>query len=150
MIIYEVLNAVLEIYDNGVVHPKNDDEDLKPRKGVTYCNYAVQRIASKLLYTRFNGKLANQIIDLIESAPEWVSVPLHKAQTKANDGLFVIAGSKGEENGHITVVMPGNEVLSGKWGGSCPLCMNIGRTVFLSKGTNWAFNGIPKFWVLIK
>jgi predicted transcriptional regulator len=137
--LFRLVDACCEAYDNPAFQPKD---------GVTYCNQAVQYVAEKMNYTRFNSKLANQIVQLMEEAEEWREIPIKEAQINANQGRFVVAGLEENPHGHVVVVRPGLMGTSGKWGIQVPKVLNVGKENFIAKGLNWAFREKPKVFVL--
>ena len=123
----------------------------EPRQGMTYCNEAVSFISSQLDYKKFNGLLANQMIDLMKTNGEWQDVAVDAAQFHANQGALVLAGWKNPDgHGHICVVMPGIPEDSLSWGSLAPKVMNIGETNFIGKRASFAFSKDhkPQFFAL--
>lgn len=112
----------------------------------TYCNVFVSEVCQLLGFREFNGKLANQIVDLVQTHPQWTEVEMENAQERANEGSLVIAGLKAEPHGHVVVLVPGKMKVSGRWG-MVPACANVGRTYSIGRGINWSFRDKPKFWL---
>jgi hypothetical protein len=127
----------------------NSEEYLKQRP-ITFCNQFVTQIAEGFGHMKFKGLLANEMVDLMITSDEWCSCGNGvEAKKKADLGYLVLAGLKGNEHGHVAVVLPGEAVvLSGKWGIGCPQVANIGRTNFLGQGANYAFDAKPGYWYL--
>ena len=50
-------------------------------------------------------------------------------------------------NKHIVVLRPGVFVKSAKWKKNVPKCLNIGKTNFIDKGVNYAFEKPPHYFV---
>lgn len=144
------LNEIIcQVYDR-VLYTPDDEEDWKPNNNITYCNKVVSLICAKFHYTEFHGLYANQIIAKIKVSANWIEVTFGTVQSFANHGFLVIAGETGVIKGHVAVIRPGKEAYSIKWGKFCPVCINVGEKVSISKGINWAFNAIPRFWALIE
>lgn len=146
-----LIDAILDTYDNT---------DLQPHDGITYCNLAVNFVATAMGCKAFAGLTADQILDLVENNECWSDVPFEKAQDMANQGTLVVAGltsqQLNQEHGHVVVIRPGKPCYSGKWG-KTPRCLNIGEQNFIARakkgslinapvGVNEAFIPLPKFW----
>lgn len=122
------------------------DPAMQPRDDETFCNVATQVIGEAMGYTSFRGLMANQIIDLISSSDAWSYVPMEKAQDLANAGTWVLATERGDVHGHVCTIIPGEMVRSSHWSCLAPVCVNVGKDVFMGKGINWAFQDIPKLY----
>ncbi len=117
---------------------------------VTYCNQAVNYIATNLGYTRFQGKLANQMVKLMETSPDWAPLSAEDAKKAADDGRLVVAGVKGDKHGHVAVVMPGREMVwSRKWHKKAPVVASAGKKNWII-GANWAFKDPPGYWAWVE
>lgn len=136
-ILYKLAQQVVA---NPSLKPLND--------GTTFCNIATQFIAEGMNYKGFNGLMANQIIDLMSCSDEWQYVKIDVAQQMANAGTWIIASQRGLTHGHVCTIIPGLAVPAGHWGIDVPVCVNIGKAVFIGKGINWAFQDPPMLYAL--
>ena len=96
------------------------------------CNYLLSNVLEKGWgLTEFktpSGYLsANSIFKLLEERSDWIKLgaadkqgALNVAQTLANKGFPVIAASEGAVHGHVALIIPGEESMSGKWGLDVP------------------------------
>lgn len=139
-----------------------DRQDLKPLEdGTTYCNVAVAAVADAMGCKTLDFKTADEILVYISANPDWMEIPIEKAQETANQGSLVIVGLSSEAlkqgHGHVCVIRPGIPCHSGKWG-AVPRCLNVGSEMFLARakrgpltgmaaGVNEAFIPLPKFFV---
>lgn len=130
-------------------------KDFEPEKNyqgeitTTYCNKAVEYICHEVWgFKGFTGMLANQMFDRMRGAPDFAVVDAEAAQKLANDARMVIAAQKGDEHGHVAVVVPGKTLYSSNWRGMAPLVANVGRRNGIMGG-NFAFHTEPTFFVLI-
>lgn len=126
-------------------------ERFKSDGETTYCNIALNHIAILLGYRGFVGLLANAIVRKLETDPDFAPVSPEKAKELADMGELVIAGQKGEPNGHVAVVFPNRPmVTSGKWNGAkVPVVANVGKTNAIF-GANYAFVKEPKYYAWIR
>ena len=145
-----LVDAICEVRDDTDLLP---DWDMEGKVAVTYCNQAIDFIAKKMGYEGFRGKLANEIINIMEASSDWLQ-PVHvEVQNLCNKGYLVIAGLEAEPNGHVVVLRPGEEIQSGKWHRAVPRCINVGQDVFIGlcnnypAGINWSFVEKPKFYL---
>jgi hypothetical protein len=125
-----------------------DNPHYKPVGGTTFCNLAAQDIATAFGCQDFNGKLANEIVDFVEKSPDWEEVAIGEVQFKANMGSLIFAMQRGDPHGHLCAVRPGMEKFAGHWNCMAPSVCNIGKENFISKGANFAFAEMPRFYVL--
>lgn len=124
-----------------------NDPSLAPADGKTYCNIALHRIAVKCGVSYFEGKLANDICDLVAGHKDWrKEADLARVQKHANSGGLAIAAQKDTPHGHVAVVAPGMAVPSGKWGKDAPIVANVGKKNGIM-GANFAFATIPDFYL---
>lgn len=139
--LFTLIEACCSAYDNP---------SFKPRGGVTFCNQAVQFIASEMGYKGFKPTLnANAMIIYMMGAAEWLPVEMGSAQRLANTGVLVIACQQAQPHGHVAVIRPGVEGRSAKWKNALtPKVMNIGGENSIAKGVNFVFEDIPKFFAL--
>ncbi len=56
---------------------------------------------------------ANQLINYIGVSGQWQSVKLYELSRLASEGVLIVGGLKGSPNGHVIVIYPGPEKLSG-------------------------------------
>jgi hypothetical protein len=119
--------------------------EYQPADGQTHCNQYVAEVCEAYGYKGMNGLLANEMIALLSSSPNWSEVPMDKCQELANNGTLVVAGLRAEPHGHVVVICPGKPKTSGRWG-TVPSCANVGKQIFIGKGVNWAFSDLPKFY----
>lgn len=134
-----LMDAICEAYDNG---------DWKPKDGVTFCNYSVQYVANKFGYARFAGKLANEMIDILNNDKRWCKLSANEAAQCAAAGVLVIAARKDTPHGHVCIVRPGTTEFSGHWQENAPKVMNMGKNCFIDKGANFAFQDKPDYFAL--
>lgn len=139
-----LMDAICEAYDRAWIGPK----PFAPKDGVTYCNEAVQYVASIFKYDRFAGKMANEIIDILNNDKKWIKVAPNDAAFRASEGCLVIAARKDQPHGHVCIVRPGTTEASGHWQENAPKVMNIGKDCFISKGANYAFREKPEYFSL--
>lgn len=139
-----LMDAICEAYDRAWIGPK----PFAPKDGVTYCNEAVQYIAGVFNYNRFAGKMANEIIDILNNDKKWVKVTPNEASFSASEGYLVIAARKDQPHGHVCIVRPGTIETSGHWKAKAPKVMNIGKDCFISMGANYAFREEPEYFSL--
>lgn len=127
-----------------------ENRDFLPKNGETFCNYAVNYVASKMGYTKFKGMLANKICEAMRGNGDWLQIEPKAAQYHANQGELVIAGQiHPNGHGHVCIVRPGNLTSSGRWNSNeVPKIFNVGQDIFLDKGSNWAFTEKPNYFVL--
>jgi hypothetical protein len=141
MKVKDSLNILADIVNNP---------DLVAKDGKSFCNIAVQLAAEAFGYTeKFEGKLANEIIDIMVSSKDWKKVDARGANALANLGGFAVAGARGVPHGHVATVAPGGMVYSGKWKRECPIVANVGsKNGFM--GSNWAFVTEPGYFICLK
>lgn len=128
------------------IHTAYSHPEYAPSEGVTHCNQFVNEVCTILGFREFDGKVANEIVDLLNQHPKWSVIEMERCQELANGGSLVIAGIKEEVHGHVNIISPGKVKSSGRWG-DVPSCANIGKDNFIGKGINWAFSVKPTFWV---
>lgn len=149
--IFRLIDAICYTYDNPIFKPTKDDPSTPQNESVTWCNKAVNEVATALGYTKFKGKLANEIIDLLEKeceTREWEKVEIGFSCVRVNEGNLVVAGLKNPGgHGHVCIVRPGNPDYSPKWNCGVPKVMNIGTDVFIDSNLAWAFGGKPNVYV---
>ncbi len=93
------------------------------------CNEGVRYMFQQCCNSNsLDGMLANQMVDYMESSPDWQKVPIGEVQGLANEGYFVIGGWKNPTggHGHVVVAVPGEAVYSGNWGCYVPMVMDTG------------------------
>ncbi len=151
--LFKLIDACCEAYDNEGWKPIQDNPSTPENERRTFCNFAVNYVATKMGYVGFKGLLANQIVELMEtsnstSLPRWTRIKASEAQELANLGFLVIAGVKETPHGHVAVVRPGNSTQSGKWKTSAPKLMNVGAKNSIAVGANFVFKEIPQFFRL--
>lgn len=139
-----LVDAICEAYDKAWINNKA----FAPKDGSTYCNLAVQYVAAKFSYVRFQGKLANEIVDILNNDKRWHKVSSNEAAERAAEGRLVIAARKDQPHGHVCIVRPGTLEMSGRWKENAPKVMNIGKDCFISKGANFAFREKPEYFSL--
>ncbi len=138
------MDAICEAYDMAWRDPKK----FAPKDGVTHCNEAIQYVAAKFSYDRFVGKMANEIVDIINNDKKWVKVTSNEAAQRAAEGFLVIAVLKDQPHGHVCIVRPGTLEMSGHWKENAPKVMNVGKDCFISRGANYAFQEKPDYFSL--
>jgi len=138
------------------------------------CSHSVTAVIRKIVDPNEAYRQANSMIDYLSA--NWKEVDLATAKTLANGGVVVIGGLKGEPNGHVIVVYPGDEALNGGYTylnkklkktmtlrqtKKYPLCMSTSKGAWpgaKSKGDKtvwdpWANDEVfakVKFWTLAK
>jgi hypothetical protein len=58
-------------------------------------------------------RVANTLIDLFNTSPDWKEVNLDDGWGLANQGVVVVGGLSANPNGHVIVVYPGDKIASG-------------------------------------
>ena len=133
-----IIDEILYVYEN----PR-----YTPHDGITYCNMAVHYIASQCGFGGFKTTdLANDMYDTMIKSDDWIKVE-YVGVHNLNNGMLCIAAQKGDPHGHIVVLRPGVFVKSAKWEKKVPKCLNIGKTNFIDKGVNYAFEKPPHYFV---
>ena len=129
------------------IHEAYSRPEYIPGGGLTHCNQFVAEVAGKCGFKGLDGLLANDIVDYIANSDQWSECSMTQAQQLANQGTLIIAGIKDEPHGHVNVICPGREKISGRWG-AVPCVANVGKDMFIGRGLNWAFSDPPKlyFW----
>lgn len=118
--------------------------------GSTYCNVAVNFVASNAGLKSFKGLVANEIVNLIKRSADFAKVSAEDAQKLANDGRLVIAGRMDEPHGHVACVYPGGELVnSRKWHEDAATLANVGKNNGVM-GANWCFSLPPAYWAWIE
>ena len=136
--ILRLFDAVAEAYDNP---------NYRPRSGLTFCNLACQYICEKMGCNKFDGMMANEIVDTMRKSSDWGSIKIEEAQDYANQGRLVVAGQQNQPHGHVVVIRPGVATYSPKWGVLSPKVVNIGADNFLDKGLSWVFREKPEVFL---
>lgn len=134
-----------ELYLLDCIHTSFSRPEYQPGGGLTHCNSFVSEVATTYGFKGLGKLLANDIIDLITAHPDWVSVSLENAQSACNQGTLIIAGLKANPHGHVCIICPGKEKVSGRWG-PVPSVANVGETNFIGNGINWSFSNMPTLW----
>jgi len=104
--------------------------------------------------------LANEIYDYLGNSDKWTLLgkasdqsALNNAQGYANLKKAVVAVYKGETNGHIALILPGNLSQSGTWSlkmpNSASFFIHKPQKSYISKKLSYAFPGDIKDNVLI-
>jgi len=123
-----------------------DDPELQPANGVTHCNQALTRLAAQFGFGDFDGKLANDCIDLMASDGRWRECTSEEAWMWANQGHLAVACQKEEPHGHVAVICPGEKVFSAKWQADVPQIANVGQKNGIF-GENYAFREPPTHYL---
>lgn len=151
--LFDIIARYYDKYNSG------NYERYRREGRATYCNMFVNDICKQFGYGAFQGKVANQMAEIIDNnissgglmINDFHTIyDMHFAQEQANNGNLVIAYNYGREHGHINVLRPGTVQFSNKWSRNVPMCVNIGKTNFIGKGLNWAFGSMPKMAILLK
>jgi len=138
-----VADACLELVASKKYEPKN---------GETYCNFFVRDVAAAAKgYLSLRDLSANEQIRFMAFSPEWFEGPVDAAHAWAGQGKLVIAGHEEEGHGHVAIVLPGDMVMSGKWGACLPLIAQAGKSTFYGKPLSYGFTpeAKPRFYVLL-
>jgi len=141
-----LMNACYVGYNRGL-----DGGDFAPKGDITHCNRFISYVMNCFGYDKFNGLMANGIIDLMNDLTHgWITVSDSVAQNHANAGVIVIAGRKFDAHGHVCIVLPGILEKSGSFGRSVPKVVNIGKDVFFGKKVSFAFQSEeqPQYYAL--
>lgn len=141
---YTNMKDSLKLLD--AIHLAYSRPEYAPSPGVTHCNQFVNEVCQYLGFRDLDGKLANEIVDMLELHPQWSRIELERCQDLANGGSLVIAGLKEQGHGHVNIICPGKLKMSGHWA-DVPSCANVGKENFIGKGINWAFSQMPLFYV---
>lgn len=76
------------------------------KKGVTYCNMAVNAYAKRLGYKGFEGLMANGMVSMMSKpGTGWRKATAAQAIDAAKKGQLTVAGWKGTAHGHISAVI---------------------------------------------
>lgn len=119
------------------------DEPIKhqERKEVTkgaVCNIGVCKMFNILTGSNeLDDKSANEMIDHWVSSANWEEIPMSRAHALVNEGNIIAAGAKtGPQgiNGHVVMLVPGQEGWSKNWECNVPMAMDTG------KGKRWSAN----------
>jgi hypothetical protein len=124
-----------------IVKPIWDKWSLVDNSINTYCNLFICDVMLTQNYHRFEGRVANTIIDIIEFE-KWKKI---EPKDWKQDSI-VIAAQKDEPHGHVCILLPGDFIQSGKWNKLVPLCANIGKDNYWLKGTNFVFRTEPTYF----
>lgn len=147
--IFKLIDAICDAYDHKGYLPIADDPTTPNNERTTFCNKAVDHVASLLGYSLFGGLMANEIVLAMRQSPDWARTEISFAQGWANKGNLVIAGFIEEPHGHVVVVRPGVESFSVKWDCAVPQCLNIGADFTISRSLNFAFKDKPEVFMLV-
>lgn len=71
-----------------------------------YCNQSTHHVLMTLVDSKWPLQLADAMIDRIVHE-HWQEVDDEAAVQLANQGIVVVAGLKGDNNGHVVIVYPG-------------------------------------------
>ena len=134
----KLLDAACEAYDLYAV----------AKDSKTFCNLSVQHVCGRMGYDKMKGMVANQMVDFLKRSDEWQPIDMSVAQGLANQGCIVIAGKQEDPHGHVVIIRPGLEEISGKWGRKAPKVAQVGGTSYIGKTLAWAFKEMPEMWVL--
>ena len=128
------------------------------KKPMTKCNFGFHQISRKLGDASFEGKVANQIHDMILISDSWIEVPPKRvsiALKAIENGGRAVAISRGcpppdrFPSGHVAYLYPGNLGFSGKWEHTkiplVPKVANIGKQNRVM-GANEAFKDEPRYF----
>lgn len=141
----KLIDALIDVYLNEKYLPVYVEG-----RYVTYCNMALHDIMKRFGYDKFKDRLANDIIDIIKNSPEyWLDYRPFPNKEQLNSGYLIVACEKIDPHGHVVVLRPGEFVYSNKWDMYVPKCLNIGKTNFINKGINWAFDKLPYFYMFV-
>ena len=125
--------------------------DFQPHDGQTFCNLFITEVVHLFGYNGFDGLMANQIIDLMDTSAcfkKIVDVYTVISETVKDGPHLIIAGEKAMGHGHVCVISPlGGTTYSSKWNKTVPNVANVGKDVFENKGLNWAFATEPTLYI---
>jgi len=80
---------------------------------------------------------SNEMIDHCSSSTNWEEIPMSQAEALVNEGSIVATGAKTGPrgvNGHVVMIVPGQEAWSKNWECDVPMAMDTG------KGKRWPTN----------
>lgn len=128
-----------------------------PEDGKTFCNFAADHVAHGMGCDdlRKDGQplTADEIYQVFNTSKDWRVMTLGAPSVFATEGslIFGIMNSKmlNQEHGHIATVLPGEPIWSGHWVAMAPICMNVGRDVFIGRPMSFAFRTIPTFFAWV-
>lgn len=106
------------------------DPALAPKDGVTYCNFALQRVGKFYNYPYFDGLLADQISQKAVSGefPSIIKTTGEDAVGFAMKGGLCFAAKFFDPHGHVSVVAPVPAAFSPSWNKNIPVLANVGET----------------------
>lgn len=129
-----------------------------PDANGTKCNQFLQDFARDTFgYGGFDGLQANDMVMKMKSDAEWKATEgdtlqerLHAAQQYANEGYLVVIGYQNASgDGHVAVVVPGTEEMSGKWNMELPQTAQAGKSVYSGRHMGYGFGPELKDKVVI-
>lgn len=124
------------------------NDKYKPAGIYTYCNFAVNDIATRFEFLGFQNKLANDMYYIMKGHKKWQQINQH-IYSMLNTGYLIVAAQLGEPHGHVVVLRPGSMVYSKKWNKEVSKCLNVGKVVTIDLGVNWAFDTEPEYFVYL-
>jgi hypothetical protein len=98
------------------------------KDGKTYCSRATDYICQGFGHFFAHDSLANGMIISMENSPSWrLETDLDRVAGLAMGGVLVVLGLKEDPHGHVCVVYPALDQMSGTWGSPVPLVANVGQ-----------------------
>ena len=124
--------------------------DLAPHDGMTFCNVALDRVLGlcgipRIVTSKGEPMLANDMIDFIENSPDWKKVDGQVACARASQGILVVACQCEVLHGHVCPVYPSPMGYSASWQKEVPIVSNVGKTVGVMRASQ-AFRTEPDYY----
>lgn len=132
----KLLRAALFIFNEPVYQPRN---------GLTYCNLAVQAWARSWDYKPFDGKLANQMSEIMQSSVLWVPVSPRAAMEAAFMCRMVVAHTQAQPHGHVAAVLPIRDFQPDGMTWAEVTVLSMGKTPLVGAKASRAFKSEPMF-----
>ena len=77
------------------------------------CNKAVYYVITHLIDEKFPLRTAKGLIEDMKKGAPWKEVTLEEGWKLANQGIVVVGGKTGDNNGHVVVIYPGDKTRGG-------------------------------------
>ena len=126
----------------------------------TWCNYFVTSVLLSCGYLDFNHgnsvlslsedypMMANAICDHLDRDTEnWERIEIREDIINQKEVPLIIAALRGQQHGHVAILLPGRWIYSGKWDKEVPICANIGGRNEYGIGINYVFRSEPEYYL---
>ncbi|MEM1406305.1 MAG: RHS repeat-associated core domain-containing protein, partial [Bacteroidota bacterium] len=125
--------------ENAVEHTGDLDAE---HGNVARCNQGVCHAFNELTGSdELNGLQANDMVSTMQNSENFVEIEMSESQEIANKGGIVIAGG----DGHVVMVVPGEEQYSGSWKSNVPTVMDTGGSS-TNKRSDTSSQSLSKSW----